>query len=126
MKGLHAFGSFLLALGVPILAGGHLTATEPTALPKPAEVQSLAVHPTQVTLKGMDDAQQMVLTATLAGGKLQDLSGDVKYEVADQKVARVNASGRVLPVGNGTTELKVSYGDKVVKVPLTAESCDAS
>ena len=35
---------------------------------------------------------------------LQDLSGDVKYEVADPKIARVSTSGRVIPLANGRTE----------------------
>ncbi len=96
------------------------------ALPKPAEVTSLAANTAKITLKGMDDARQLVITATLAGNRLQDLSGDVKYEVADPKVARVSTSGRVMPVANGSTEVTATYGDKSVKVALTAESCDVN
>src|SRR5262245_3790301 len=33
------------------------------ALPKPADIQSLAVYPTQLTIKGLDDAAQLVVTA---------------------------------------------------------------
>ena len=50
-------------------------------------------------LKGSDDAQQLIVTATLTGGRLQDLTGDVKYEVADAKVVRVTTTGRVMPAG---------------------------
>src|SRR5262249_34618185 len=99
---------------------------ELTALPKPAEVQSLAVHPTTIALKDGDDAQQLIVTATLSGGRLQDLSGDVKYEVADSKVARVSSAGRVSPVGNGSTELTASYGDKTVKVAVSAKNVDVN
>jgi len=108
-----------------------LHAAEPTkaagdgvALPKPADVQKFEVYPTKVALKGGDDAQQLILTATLEGNKLQDLTLDVKYEPADAKVVRVTPSGRVVPLGNGSTEVTVSYGDKVVKVPVTAEKID--
>src|SRR4051794_23801419 len=62
---------------------------ESVVLPKPADVQSLAVYPTKVALNGSDEAAQLVVTANLAGGRLQDLSGDVKYTVADSKVIRV-------------------------------------
>jgi hypothetical protein len=99
---------------------------EPTALPKPAEIQALNIQPTALVLKGLDDAQQLILTATLAGERLQDLSGDAKFEVADPKVARVTTAGRVIPVANGATEVTVSYGDKVVKVVVKAESCDVN
>lgn len=98
--------------------------TEQVKLPTPAEVQSLAVQPTQVKLIGMDDAMQLILTATLAGNKLQDLTGDVKYEVADPKVARVTTGGRVIPAGNGTTEVTITYGDKSLKVAIAAEKMD--
>jgi hypothetical protein len=127
----------LTALAALTLAGGPLPAgdlysdkepakLEPLVLPKPAEVQSFTVHPTKIDLQGMDDAQQLILTAGLAGGRLQDLTGDVKYEIADNKVARVTSGGRVVPVANGTTEVTVSYGDKVVKVPVAAKNCDVN
>jgi hypothetical protein len=126
----------LLALGALSLAAGPLAAgdiypdkspaTTDTALPKPAEVRSLAVHPQRIALKGADDAQQLILTATLAGGRLQDLTGDVKYEVADAKVVRVSSGGRVIPLANGSTEVTAAYGDHVVKVPVTTESCDVN
>ena len=93
--------------------------TEDPVLPKPAEVQALSVNPPQIALRGADDASQLVVTATLAGGKLQDLSGYVKYEVADAKVARVTTSGRVIPQADGATEITITYGDKTLKVPLT-------
>ncbi len=97
---------------------------EPMVLPKPADVQKFEVYPTTITLKGADDAQQLILTATLAGGKLQDLTGDVKYEAADPKIVRVTSAGRVIPLANGNTAVTVTFGDKTVKVPVTAEKCD--
>jgi hypothetical protein len=124
----------LTALLALTLSGGYLSAadsaTKETAKPKdfeppkPAEVQSLAVQPAKVALKGLDDAQQLVLTATLTGGRLQDLTGDVKYEVADAKVVRVSTAGQVIPLANGSTEITATYGDKKVLVAVTTESCD--
>src|SRR4051794_33144243 len=46
--------------------------------PTPDEVRSLVVHPAQVRLIG-DDACQLVVTATLADGRLADLTGAVQY-----------------------------------------------
>src|SRR5262249_18188229 len=136
MKGTHARWPVLTALAALLYSGGHLLAgdlydkepakAEPVALPKPAEVKALAVQPDKIALKPLDDAQQLIITATLDGGRLQDLTGDVKYDIADPKVARVASSGRIVPLANGATEITATFGDKVVKVPVTAASCDVN
>jgi hypothetical protein len=126
----------LVALAVLVLGAGRLAAgdlydkgparADEVVLPKPAEVVSLAANPAKIALKGLDDAQQIIITATLSGNRSQDLSGDVKFEVADPKVARVSTSGRVVPLANGSTEITATYGDKSVKVPVSAASCDVN
>ncbi len=114
----------------PLFAGGlydkEPAKAEAVALPAPADVQGLEVYPTKIALKGMDDAQQLLLTAHLAGDRLQDLTADVKYEAADSKVIRVTTAGMVIPLANGTTQVTASYGDKQVTIPVTAESCDVN
>jgi hypothetical protein len=117
---------FLLAAACsfasPALADLYNKSTVPvdqTPLPKPAEVQALAVYPTNLTINGLDDAAQLVVTATLKDGRLQDLSGDVEYSIADGKTARVLQSGRVLALANGSSQLIAKYGDKSVTIPLT-------
>jgi hypothetical protein len=120
----------LLAAMVPARAGDASTKEaprpEPAALPAAAEVRTLTVQPTQVALRGFDDARQLVLTATLADGREQDLTGDARYDVADRKVARVTSTGRVLPLADGDTEITAHYGDKTVRVPVHAEAVNAS
>jgi hypothetical protein len=125
---------------LPVLAvigaAGHLFAgdiydkgpigSDAVVLPKPADVQSLAVLPLKITLKGVDDAWQLVVTANLGPSKLQDLTGDVKYTVADPKVATVTSSGRVIPLANGSTEITATYGDKTIKIPVTSTACDVN
>jgi hypothetical protein len=127
----------LLTLTVLAYTGGSLCAgdlysgkepakIESVTLPAPGEIKSLSFHPNRIVLKGIDDAQQLVLTAALQSGQVQDLSGDVKYETANPKIVRVSSTGRVLPLANGTTEITAVYGDKSVKVPVVAESCDVN
>jgi hypothetical protein len=127
---LGAALAILAFSGTSLLAGDlydkSSAPTESVALPPPGQVQTLTAHPAKIALKGIDDAQQLVLTATVVTGKLQDLSGDVKYEIADPKVARVTAAGRVLPLANGTTEIVARYGDRTVKLPVSVESCDVT
>ncbi len=93
---------------------------EPMVLPKPADVQTFTVSPEKIALQNGDDAQQLVVTAGLAGGRLQDLTGDVQYTVADEKVAKISSAGRILPVGNGATTIRAAYGDKTLTIPVTA------
>jgi hypothetical protein len=113
------------------LRAGDIYSKEPgkqdaIELPKPAEIQSLSAYPNQIVLKSIEDAQQILVTATLANNRLQDLTGDVQYEVTDSKVARVSTSGRVVPVANGATTITAKYGDKAVSIPVKAEKCDVS
>src|SRR5262245_2492579 len=84
---------------------------EAIALPPPADVQSLAVFPSKVSLKGQDDSQQLIITGTLKDGRFQDFTGDIKYEVSDSAVIRVTDSGRILPLANGATVVTATYGD---------------
>jgi hypothetical protein len=112
-----------LAAFMGLMLAGSAIADE-TALPKPNEVMSLAVYPTKIALNGGDDAAQLILTATLPDGRLHDLSGDAKYTVGDGKTVRVMSTGRVIPIANGTTEIVAAFGDKTVKVPVTAAHVD--
>ena len=120
----------LFFLAGPALAGDlyadkDTAKQEPTPLPTPAEVQALTVAPATIALKGLDDAQQLVLTAKLAN-RQQDLTTDIKYTVTNPKIATVTAGGRVVPLANGSTEVIATYGDKVVKVPVTSVNCDVN
>jgi hypothetical protein len=103
----------------PVSAPGELS-----PMPAPAQVQALTAYPSQIKLKGSDDVQQLVLTAGLAENQQQDLSADVKYEVADPRIVRVTSSGRVIPLADGHTEITATYGPKTVKVPVSTEAVD--
>src|SRR5262245_66346813 len=75
--------SALLALAVFTAVNAPLSAADTsdkaavklpdTELPKPAEVQELTAKPEKVSLKGLDDANQFVITARTTAGKLIDL-----------------------------------------------------
>jgi hypothetical protein len=97
---------------------------EPLALPKPAEVKGLTAFPTEIVLTGKDDSRQLIVTAELLTGRLQDLSGHATYEVAEPKIVQVTSSGRVTPLANGSTTLTARFGEKTVRVPVKCQSCD--
>src|SRR5262245_34318154 len=115
------------ALGTGAAGQEKITArTDSTALPSPGQVQKLAVEPTTVALRGEDESRQLILTGTLADGRLQDLSGDVEFQVADPKVAKVTPAGRVLPVGNGFTKVTARYGNHAASVDITTTAMDVN
>jgi hypothetical protein len=99
----------------------HAPAKADAPLPRPGDVKALAVHPAKVALHSGDDTAQLVVTATLADGRLVDLTHDAQYAVGDAKKASVTPTGRVAPLANGTTAIRVAFGGKSAQVPVTAE-----
>ena len=79
------------------------------------------MYPPSLALRGSDQSRQLVVTAVLHGGRLQDLSEDVQYEPANPKIVRVTSAGRVLPVGNGTTAIRATFANCAVSVPVTVK-----
>jgi hypothetical protein len=104
----------IVALSWP---GGRLEAESAITL-ETAEVRALEAYPSRVVLKGRHDAQQLVLTASLAGGRLQDLTDVASYEVADPTIARVTETGRVIPLADGTSEIRARFGGHQVPIPV--------
>jgi hypothetical protein len=92
-------------------------------LPSPSEVKVLETQPTTMQLIGADASRQLVITGN-TGSRLQDLTGNVRYEVSDANVARVSPSGHVIPLANGSTTIHVSYGDKTATVAVKVQSMD--
>ncbi len=93
-------------------------------MPAQNEIKALVAFPARLSLRGSDDAKQVLITAELNAGRMQDLTGDVKYEVADPRIARVTSTGRVLPKGNGSTQITAHYGERKASFAIAVESVD--
>jgi hypothetical protein len=120
---------FSLAMSGTVVAGDLYSSsdaapTNPAVLPKPGEIKELTANPASINLIGADDAAQLIVTASLNSGGLQDLSGDAQYVVADPKVLKITPTGRIFPLANGTTEITAKFLDKTVKVAVKASSVD--
>jgi hypothetical protein len=102
-----------------------LAAFSATATAAESPITALTAYPAKLALKGTDDAPQLVITGKRADGREIDLTGAVTYSVSDQKVARVEPSGRVFPITNGSATINVSFQGKSVAVPLVAEKMEA-
>jgi hypothetical protein len=103
-----------------------LLAVAALAAPAPAAdaLTAVAAYPAKLSLKGIEDAPQLIVTGKAADGREFDLTGTATYSVSDAKVARVDATGRVFPLANGSATVTVSAGGKSVSVPLVAEKMD--
>lgn len=107
-----------------ILAIGALSNSAISAEPSKA-VTSLSVYPTVLKLKGMDDAPQLLISGKRADGREIDLTQNASYSVSDPKIVRVEPSGRVFPLTNGTAEITASVDGMIVKVSVTAEKMES-
>jgi Protein of unknown function (DUF1549)/Protein of unknown function (DUF1553) len=111
----------LLASALLLAYCGAAAAAESSRLPTPADIKELQAFPTKLSIKGSDDAPQLIISALLSNGQLQDITGDVTYKIADDKIAEVQKSGRVMPLGNGTTTITATFAGKSVSIPLKTE-----
>jgi len=96
-------------------------AVKETPAPNASDVRKFTVWPERVALSGEDDSTQLVVTGELADCA-QDLTGHAKYAVANAQIASVTDAGRIIPRGDGTTEIIASFGDKTAKIAVTVKS----
>jgi hypothetical protein len=92
----------------------------------PAALRSLAAHPEKLTLRGADDAPQLLVTGTTEANRSVDLTGDAAYAVSDPAVARVDREGRVFPLKNGSAEITATVSGKTVKVPVVVTGTETA
>lgn len=107
-------------LAVSLVAPTALAADR-SGLPRPGpdQVQSIAITPSQIALRGDDASRQVLVTATLRDGRFQDITHVAQFEVAGVGLAAVSESGRATPLANGEGEVRVRYGPHQAAVPLT-------
>lgn len=91
----------------------------------PTPSANLDVFPASVTLKGMDDAVQLVISLPLANGRITDRTRDAKLVSTDPNLLKITPSGRVHPLKNGSTTIRVTDGTLVREIPVKVEGCEA-
>ncbi len=101
-----------------------LTSYATVSLAAESPITAITAYPAKLALVGVEDAPQLIVTGRRADGREIDLTGAATYAVSNAKVARVEATGRVFPVANGTAEITIAFAGKEVKVPITAAKMD--
>ena len=100
-------GAVLVLAPLAVVAGAHAA---------PA-VSRLSVFPKAVRLSGARDGRQLVLTGVSAGRPV-DRTHAARWVSRNPKVAKVVA-GRIVPVGDGATEVVAVDGAARVAIPVT-------
>jgi hypothetical protein len=104
------------------------------ALPATAQEQPL---PTALTIQAADTDEkdagkaskligpearmQVVVTATLPGGKVRDWTGAAKYSAAPEGIVTIDGQGLVTPLKEGTATVTAAAGAATATVPVTVE-----
>jgi hypothetical protein len=119
MKFVHAILIVALAssLARPVSAAKTSSpATQPAEKAMPAEgVEGIAVYPPEIVLDDGDDYQTVIAVATRSDGITIDVSKEVEWVV--EGLARIEAQ-RLLPVADGATVLRATYGTHAAEVPV--------
>jgi len=84
-----------------------------------AAVADVRVEPATVRLDRPEASQQLLVTGRLRDGREIDRTRTASFTTGNQRVAVIDSAGRVIPRGDGRTELTVEVDGEVVRVPVT-------
>ncbi|MEP6672619.1 MAG: DUF1549 and DUF1553 domain-containing protein [Chthoniobacter sp.] len=93
-------------------------------LAKPASLQIEATGAPELTLRGKDARQQLLVTAKLDDGAIRDFTHQVTYSAAPAGIVKVDEGGIVSPVANGAVTITAEADG--VTATLVAHVEDAS
>src|SRR5262249_34123934 len=80
------------------------------------------ITPAEVSLKGNFAQTQLLISAASAESNpslAEDFTGKAIYTSANEQIVIVTAQGRLLPRGDGGTQIKLTVGDTVRSVKIT-------
>ncbi|HEX4797468.1 MAG TPA: DUF1549 and DUF1553 domain-containing protein [Humisphaera sp.] len=75
------------------------------------------VFPPEINLDTAADVQSIVARITQPDGVTRDVTADLKFEISDSKLAKIDGHN-LFPLSDGSGTLKVSYKDQSVTLPL--------
>src|SRR5258706_2151296 len=85
--------------------------------PVPATLADLKIFPSSIELNTKRDRQSVVVQATYSDGITRDATTQAAYAFAQPAIAKLDKS-TVLPLADGATELKITFNNKTLVVPV--------
>ncbi|MBN9122488.1 MAG: DUF1553 domain-containing protein [Planctomycetes bacterium] len=114
----------VLAATSPAIAAPPTDADERKAvIAQPAGVEVL---PANVTLTGVRDARQLVVSGRYTDGSARDLTGVVDAKVEPAGVVELQEGLYLRPKKNGTATVVITAGGKETRIPVTVAGMDAA
>jgi len=105
-------------LSVLTLISGILCPGEPAGA---ADLVKLTAYPGDIQLSTSRDRQSVIVQALYSNGLTRDVTSEAKYSLADPALAKLEA-GVLLPVKDGSTELRIELEGKSIALPLVVKN----
>ena len=88
----------------------------------PSAFADLRVSPQAVILDGPEATQQLLVSTINPKNDPVDLTRRVRYELANPSIARINDSGLIEPLAEGSTEIRIHHEGKQTRVPVEVKN----
>ncbi len=105
------YGLLMTGLAEPALKAGTVPSHAPALL-------SIRLLPQEVALWGNDASQRLLVLGTYSNRLEQDVTSRVRFSVSDPRVARVDESGKVLPLADGQAILRAELKHYAAEAPI--------
>jgi hypothetical protein len=89
-----------------------------------AVLTQLAVYPADVNLNTSRDRQSFIVQAQFQDGITRDVTGEIQIQIKDASLVKLDKNV-LLPVKDGNTEMKISYGGRDIVVPIVVKDAAA-
>jgi len=110
---------------IPALLAAVLTFAA-TALAAPVSLQIEATGQPELTLRGQDARQQLLVTAQLSDGLLRDFTHRVRYTAAPAGIVKVDAGGILTPVSDGAATITAEADGLRATFPVKVEGAGST
>jgi hypothetical protein len=101
-------------LGMPWPVAGPTTAWAD-------DLPALRVSPSKLQFEAPESSEQLLIFEQTSDGSTLDATRRARYSTTTPGVVRVTARGRVLPQGDGQTEVLVQVGEQVCRVSVRVQ-----
>ena len=82
------------------------------------------VQPETITLSGMRNRQQVVITGRYADGSIRDLTPFCDLSLEAANTAQAESGGYIVPRRDGATTLLVHAGGRTARIPVMVKDLD--
>jgi hypothetical protein len=105
----------------PILITACLLALAAAASAQPVALQIEATGTPQLTLRGKDAHQQLLVTGKLSDGALRDFTHQARYTTTPAGIVQVDAGGVVTPLADGAVTITAETEGVTATLPVKVE-----